>query len=210
MPTRTARIAVAAVLAGLVAAPAAAGPGDLLEVTADLVNLRAGPSDSANIRDRVEGGQRAIELRRDGGWYGVRMLDSGQEGWIYGELLRPVESSTLDAVGDTAGFSTLSEDFDLLVSQMDERLGVAMAEAVTEEGSRLVVRPTEAWLTRSSRDAQVFAAAAIYQMWKNYRNNAPVSVVLKDRDGTDYVVVEDQGEAGPRLTVIDEASGREG
>ena len=53
-------------------------------------------------------------------------------------------------------------------------------------------------------------AAAIYGMWKNYRNQAPVEIIMLDATGDQYVVIRDEGEGGPRLTVTDQASGREG
>jgi hypothetical protein len=53
------------------------------------------------------------------------------------------------------------------------------------------------------------AVAALYGMWKNYKNQSPVEVVLLDTAGEQYIVVRDEGESGPELTVIDQASGSE-
>jgi hypothetical protein len=59
---------------------AMAAPGDIHRVTgADIVNLRAGPSDETNIRGRVEQGDEVIELTREGSWVGVRVLPTGEE-----------------------------------------------------------------------------------------------------------------------------------
>jgi len=198
---------LATLLASALAVPAIAGPGDLHEVTADLVSLRASPSDTASVHDRVEGGTQVIELRRDGGWLGVRVVPTGQEGWIYGELLRQVASSQLGDGDGTAGLATYSRDLDALLYQVNERLGVPMIAEVAESGSTLT--PTESWLRASSQDAQLMAATAIYGMWKNYQNQSPVEVVLLDAAGDQYVVIRDEGEAGPQLTVIDQAIGSE-
>ena len=62
---------------------------------AEVVNLRAGPSDESNIRGRVEQGDEVIELTSEGNWRGVRVLDTGEEGWIYGGLLEAVAQSGL-------------------------------------------------------------------------------------------------------------------
>ena len=51
--------------------------------------------------------------------------------------------------------------------------------------------------------------AAIYGMWKNFKNQAPVAVVLLDERSKQYVVIRDEGEAGPKLTVVDQASGKD-
>jgi hypothetical protein len=200
---------LAALLALGLATPALAGPGDLHAVTADLVNLRASPSDAASVRDRLEGGTEVIELRRDGGWIGVRVVPTGQEGWIYGELLREVASSELGSGERTAGFGAYSGDIDALVYQINERLGAPMLGELAESGNALTVTPTASWLRTTSQDAQLMAAAALYGMWKNYKNQSPVEVVLLDEAGEQYVVIRDEGEAGPELTVIDEASGSE-
>jgi uncharacterized protein YgiM (DUF1202 family) len=53
-------------LVGLVALPASAATGDIDEVApADTVNLRAGPSDQANVRGTVQKGDQEIERGRD-------------------------------------------------------------------------------------------------------------------------------------------------
>ena len=201
--------ALAALLAAALALPVLAGPGDVHETTPDLVNLRASPSDAASVRDRLEGETQVIELRRDGGWLGVRVVPTGQEGWIYGELLRQVESSALSAEEGTAGFGTYSSDLDLLLFQVNERLGATMIAEVTEDGRTLTLTPTEFWLRVSSQDAQLLAVTAIYGMWKNHQNQSPVDVMFLDTNGDQYIVIRDEGEAGPQLSVIDQASGSE-
>ena len=203
------RRTLAGLLASALAVPAAAAPGDLHEVTPDLVNLRASPSDTASVRDRVAGGTQVIELRRDGGWLGVRVVPTGQEGWIYGELVRQVASSQLGDGGGTAGFGAYGADLDMLLHQINERLGVEMVGEVAESGNLLTVTPTDSWLRVTSQDAQLMAAAAIYAMWKNHHDQAPVEMVLLDASGEEYVAIRDQGDAGPQLIVIDQASGSE-
>jgi len=91
-----------AVLLGILSGGALAAPGVIHRVAgADVVNLRAGPSDASNIRGRVDHGDEVIELTRDGNWVGVRVLQTGEEGWIYGGLLERVARSGL-LPGDTA------------------------------------------------------------------------------------------------------------
>ena len=85
-----------------------------------------------------------------------------------------------------------------------------MIAEVPENGGTLTLTPTESWLRASSGDTHLMMAAAMYGMWKNYRNQAPVEVIMLDAAGDQYVVISDEGENGPRLTVTDQASGREG
>ena len=91
------------VCAGLLTAGAAialAAPGDLHRVTAERANLRAGPSQLAEVRGRTERGEQLLELKREGDWYGVRIMRTGEEGWIAGDLVERVAPSK---PGDAAG-----------------------------------------------------------------------------------------------------------
>ena len=55
------------VVLGLLSGGALAAPGDIHRISgADVVNLRAGPTDASNIRGSV------------------RVLQTGEEGWVYG------------------------------------------------------------------------------------------------------------------------------
>ena len=61
-----------------------------------MVNLRAGPTEESNIRGTVELDDEVIELTRDRNWIGVRVLQTGEEGWIYGGLLEQVTHEARD------------------------------------------------------------------------------------------------------------------
>jgi SH3-like domain-containing protein len=197
-------------LTGLALMTAAAGaalaaPGDIHRVAgADVVNLRAGPSDQTNIRGRVEQGDEVIELTREGSWAGVRVLGTGEEGWIYGGLLETVSRSGLEPAveGSDAGFLQLSESFDMLMRRINSQLGYPVVETVEEAGDgSLRVVPTPQWLRDGSREAHMMAAAAIYQMWKNHQNSAPVEVVMADAAGEDYITIRDEA-SGPSLSIV--------
>lgn len=186
------------------AAAAIAAPGDTYRVTGERVNLRAGPSDSANVRGQVLGGEQLLELARDGNWYGVRVLRTGEEGWIFGDLVEPVATTTL-AGGEggiaSAGFGDLSRDFDRLMGSLTQRTGVPLFEKVTPTGGdTLEVTVSDDWLRAGSQDEHLLAATAIYQMWKNHQNSAPVRVVLLDPQGRRYVTIDDT--QGPALFTV--------
>ena len=186
--------ALALMLAAVVPS-AHAATGDIHRVTADLANVRAGPSNDASVRGTVEGGTQVIELRRDRGWIGVRVMDTGQEGWIFGELLDRVAASGLGAgdYGRDAGFRSLSQGFDHLVQSLNDNLGYSMVERVERAGEgALRVTPSPQWLRYAGREAHLLAATAIYEMWKNHENQRPVSVTLVGEDDTDYVTIADR------------------
>jgi hypothetical protein len=194
------------VVLGLLGSSAFAAPGDIHRVSgAEVVNLRAGPTDASNIRGKVDQGDEVIELTREGNWIGVRVLQTGEEGWVYGGLLERVAQSGLlprDAApgneGD-AGFLQLSEGFDRLMRRVDGDLGYRMVEdaAPVAEGV-LQVRPTAAWMRSGGRDAHIMGALAFYELWKNYQNGRPVTLVMTDEQGREYIRSAD-GDLGPEL-----------
>src|SRR3954451_11223605 len=107
----TTRVAPCCAALLLLANTAWAAPGDVYRVSGERVNLRAGPADDANVRSQILRDEQLIELRRDGNWLGVRDLRTGEEGWVFGNLVAPVSTSTLatgPAVPASAGFGELS------------------------------------------------------------------------------------------------------
>jgi hypothetical protein len=193
-------------LAASLAGPAAAATGDTFKIASDRVNLRAGPSDSANVRGQVLRGEEVVELRQDGNWLGVRVLRTGEEGWIFSELLTPAMTSTLLRNGDpalmTAGFGDLSRDFDRLMGLVNQRAGYALVEKVRpHDGNALDVSLTEEWYRDGSRDEHMLTALTIYQMWKNHQNSAPVRLTLLEPDGEPYIVIDDAATAGPAIMI---------
>jgi hypothetical protein len=127
--------ALALPLAAFGGAPAEAAPGDIHRVVnADLVNLRAGPSNESSVRGTIERGDEVIELTRRDNWLGVRVLRTGEEGWIFGQLLEPVALSTLGTGGappvEDVGFLRLSEGFNRLIRSINGNLGYPVAQEV--------------------------------------------------------------------------------
>lgn len=182
-----------------------AAPGDIHRVVnAELVNLRAGPSNEANVRGQVRQGDEVIELTSDSGWVGVRVLDTGEEGWIFSELLESVARSTLgpaEGVVSDAGFRRLSEGFNQLIGRINDDLGYPIVQGTEQPDERVLrVAPTHSWLINGSRDAHLMAATAFYQMWKNHQNNQPVELVMLNERGEEYITITDETN-GPDLRV---------
>jgi Bacterial SH3 domain len=204
--------AAAAVCAGaatflaLGAGPPRAATGDTHRVVAERVNLRAGPSDDANVRSQVMQGEQVLELRREGGWYGVRVLRTGEEGWIFADLIEPVGTTTLGGgeggSAGGAGFADLSRDFDRVMGQLSQRHGFPLFGEVRQaEGNTLEVPITAQWLRAGSADEHLLAATAIYQMWKNHQDSAPVRVLLLEPDGERYITIDETGAPEALLTL---------
>lgn len=199
---------LSSILAGCLAigaAAAVAAPGDTYKVASDRVNLRAGASDGSNVRGQVLRGEEVVELRQDGRWLGVRVLRTGEEGWIFSELLTPGATSTLGGPAGPAivpaGFGDLSRDFDRLMGLVNQRAGYALVQKIRpHDGNALDVSLTPQWLRDGSRGEHVMTALTIYQMWKNHQNSAPVRVSLLEPSGEPYVVIDDTA-SGPTIVI---------
>jgi hypothetical protein len=186
--------------------PAPAATGDTHRVVGERVNLRAGPSDDANVRTQVVQGEELLELARDGSWYGVRVLRTGEEGWIFGDLIAPVATTTLGGGGGpaiaTAGFGDLSRDFDRLMGQLAQRHGFPLFDQVRQlDGTTLEATLAPDWLRAGSADEHLLAATAIYQMWKNHQNSAPVRVLVLEPGGERYITIDETQGADSLLTL---------
>ena len=177
----------------MTAGVAQAEPGDVHRVTAELANLRAGPSDETTVRSQVQQGDEVVELRRENSWIGVRVMGTGEEGWIFGDLVDRVSLSQLGGGVDDAGFRGLSEDFDVLMGRMGRQLGYRLIDSVDRaDPGMLRVVPTRDFLLYGGRDAHMATTLAIYQMWKNHQNSQPVAVTLLDNDGNPYITIEEE------------------
>src|SRR5215813_4998018 len=183
----------------LAAGAAQAAPGDIFQVTSARANLRSGPSDQTTVRSQVAQGDEIIELRRDGNWLGVRVLRTGEEGWVFRDLVDQVAQSQLNGGVGTAGFQELSQGFDQLVGRLGQQLGYPLVASVAQGPSgELRVTPTREFLLYGGRDVHVATTLAIYEMWKNHQNSTPVAVVLLGEDDRPYVSIQDRP-AGPDL-----------
>jgi len=170
--------------------PAVASPGDTHTVTGERVNLRAAPTDRASIRSTVRRGDELLELKQDGNWTGVRNMRTGEEGWVFTDLLRQRSTSMLGG-GERGSFARYSSGFDRLIGRVNDELGYKFADRVeVGENGLLRVTPTQEWLFNTSREAKIYAALALYQMWKGHNNGRPVSLALGERNGTP-ITIED-------------------
>jgi uncharacterized protein YraI len=179
----------------LAASAALAAPGDVYKVTSERVNLRAGPSDQSAVRSQVLQGDDVIELTQQGRWLGVRHARTGEEGWVYGDLVRRVSQSTLGRRVSAAGFGKYSRDFDSLIETINGELGYPMVATIDQgPNNTLRVTPTTEWMLGTGRDAKLYAAAALHQMWRNVTGR-PGNVALM-YGSTPFITVND-GNAGP-------------
>ena len=178
-----------------------AAPGDVHKVSAERANLRAGPSDKTDAFGQVQRGDELIELRRQGDWLGVRVVRTGEEGWVYGNLVQLSSATRLGRETAAAGFKDLSPGFDGLLREIEERYGYRMVDQVeVAEGRTLRVIPTREWLVYGGSQDHLLAALALYEMWKNGQKDQSVNLFLMDEKGRQYISISDST-SGPSLAV---------
>lgn len=189
------------------AAPAVAATGDVYKVTGAKVNLREGPSEGTTALTTVKQGDELIELRRQGNWLGVRVLASGDEGWIYDDLIEQVAQSRFERSTGAVSFKDLSEDFARLIERINTHLSYPLAVRLEQrEGDTLRVAASREWLLHTNTDVHLLAALALYEVWKDNQNNRPVKLVLNDDRNEEYIVISDTSK-GPQVTVRSPAKG---
>ncbi|HEX2887910.1 SH3 domain-containing protein [Vineibacter terrae] len=201
MPMLTIKRGLLAMAASIAfVASALAATGDVHKVSGERVNVRTGPSNQATIRGQLLQGEELIELAQQGSWLGVRVARTGEEGWVYSDLVRRVSQSTLDRRIPTAGFRQYARDFDMLIETINAHIGTPMvAEINKAPNNTLRVTPTAEWMLNTGRDAKLYAALAVYQMWKSASGGRPANVALV-LGGANYITVSETSN-GPVLAV---------
>ena len=74
-------------MAGLLLLGSGAALAEELRLKGERVNLRAGPSEDAKVKSRLGPDDALIQLKREGDWYSVRVVATGEEGWIAADLV---------------------------------------------------------------------------------------------------------------------------
>jgi hypothetical protein len=74
----------------LLSGPALGAAGDVLTVTGDRVNVRAGPGTEHGVLRQVSREQRLVEIERQGDWVHAEIAGAGgADGWIHTSLITP-------------------------------------------------------------------------------------------------------------------------
>jgi hypothetical protein len=128
-------------------------------------------------------------------------MATGDEGWVYDNLVEKQQQSRLQTTAPALSFKDISVDFDQLMGRIGSYLGYPIVAGLEqpEEGTLRVTASPE-WLLRKSTDAHLMAAMMFYQMWQENQDGRPVKLVLSDSQGDEYIVVADSAD-GPQLTV---------
>jgi hypothetical protein len=88
-------MAVAVVGTLLLSGPALGAAGDVLTVTGDRVNVRAGPGTEHAVVRQVSRDQRLLEVERQGDWVQAEIAGAGgARGWVHGSLVAPASAES--------------------------------------------------------------------------------------------------------------------
>jgi uncharacterized protein YgiM (DUF1202 family) len=192
---------------------ALAAPGDALVVTADVVNVRAGPGSDAPVLRQVDRDEQALELARQGDWVQVRLPDRDAVGWIHGSLLATVvsrpaaevaapapvagaqpgdaagqaEPDQMAATGEPATAAALAR-FRETVTNLNERAlaaaGVDLFTDVKALGDGVVqVTATDAWTVVPEGGQQSYMNALLGHLLAATGGGQPLRLQVVDRTG---------------------------
>lgn len=79
-----------------------AAQGDRLSVSRENVNVRTGPSTTAEVLLSINAGEEIVEIAEKGEWFFVEFPALNQRGWIYGPLLDPPGTAPASPAPTTA------------------------------------------------------------------------------------------------------------
>lgn len=87
----------------LLGGPALGAAGDVLVVTGNDVNVRAGPGRDQSVIRQVDGDQRLIEIEREGDWVHAEIVGAeGARGWVHDSLVAPEAPAAPEAAAPAA------------------------------------------------------------------------------------------------------------
>jgi uncharacterized protein YraI len=128
----------------LLGSPALGAAGDVLVVTGNDVNVRAGPGRDQSVIRQVDGDQRLIEIEREGDWVHAEIVGSeGARGWIHNSLVALEAPAEPEAAEPAAAPAEETDDGDAPaapqadVARPAEKVPAPLREDATEP-------PTEA------------------------------------------------------------------
>ena len=120
----------------LLGGPALGAPGDVLIVTGNKVNVRAGPGLDRSVTGQVNRDQRLIEIEREGEWVHAEIV--GARGWVHNSLLaleapaEPEAAEPAAAPAEETADSETPEEPQGEVAGPDENVPAPLREAATE------------------------------------------------------------------------------
>ncbi|HEY8343116.1 MAG TPA: SH3 domain-containing protein, partial [Calditerricola sp.] len=115
----------------------AAPSSQTVEVTASVLNVRAGPGTNYAIISQVKRGTRLTVLKQQGGWLQIR-LSNGRTGWVSGQYVRPVSATPAPGSATTPSAKTAT----VTASRLNVRSGPGTQYAVIgslPNGTRVTV-----------------------------------------------------------------------
>lgn len=162
-----------------------AAAGDDLVVTGSVVNLRAAPSEHAEILLKLARDRIVVEVRRDGDWVEVYTERTDiSTGWVHASLLAPVPESDTALTHHSEAYARFIKDWDQ-INQLSALPDGSTPFTRIEEylGHRLRISASAAWLqTDQARREQTLAD--LFKRWTAAVGaGLPAEVVIVDPDG---------------------------
>jgi SH3-like domain-containing protein len=167
-----------------------AAKGDKLKVIGDIVNLRAGPSTSADLLIKLLKDRKVIEIQRQDDWIEIETHRKDiKTGWVHQSLLGKVATKSPNTSSPTR-FDRFKQRFDDQNQVIKMQNGVIYFSTVKNKGQgQIDVIATEAWLN-SQREKRGATMNAIFKLWSNVVPvGSSMSVRVFDEHGEQHMVM---------------------
>jgi Bacterial SH3 domain len=144
----------------LLGSPALGAAGDVLVVTGNDVNVRAGPGRDQSVIRQVDGDQRLIEIEREGDWVHAEIVGSeSARGWVHNSLVAPEAPAAPEAAEPAAPPAEETGDGEAPVAPQGdaarpaEDVSAPLPEAATEPPAEAIAPETEGGDLQRFRDS---------------------------------------------------------
>lgn len=159
-----------------------AEPGDTLEVTGEVVNLRAEPTTKAKVLIKLVKGNKVTEIQQKGNWIEVETHhDDIKSGWVH--------KSLLGQSGSTANTEPVTR-FDRFMARYNEQNNKTYFSDVKNRGEGVIeLTVTDAWLN-AEREVRSQSVTDIFKLWAEaYGTGRSVSVIVLDAQGEQHMIM---------------------
>lgn len=169
----------------LAASPVAAGLGDTLYVSAEVVELKEKPDASSKTVVKLNRGHKLLEFERKGNWINVGAEKTGgKDGWLPISATSGTKPSGKITEYTTPEFERFKAAFWELSNRVEKQSGMKFFIAAEYMGDGIVkVVATDTWLAAPA-DLRKGNLETIFALWEEAEGSGlPIAVYVYDRQG---------------------------
>ncbi len=166
-----------------------ADPGDTLEITESIVNLRSAPTMESDVLIKLGKERKVTELQRQGNWVEVNTnRDDLKSGWIHKSLLSKSEiTANNDPETRFDRFQKKIEDQNEVLAKQNN--AIYFSEAKNKGEGTIEIIATQSWLDLDY-DTRSQTANELFKLWGDiYGTGYSISVIVVDEQGQQQMIM---------------------